>query len=325
MHRRFPGTHNRHPPSRTDAASALPSHRLFTMSSNRGPIRPRQYAQPMSSPDTECLPITTAFRPRLPPRRQFAAPAAFPISRLPPRRRIASKPLPAAASGRAPGAPAGRPVGQGRLELPTSRLSSARSDRLSYWPDRTRPGTARPEPPARNRPVEAAGLEPATRGLQSRRSPAELRPRVPCPLAPAGPPARRLRGRAPARAGGAAVAARRGSAAGGAAPASRPATGALRKGCAGGAGRRGRVLRKEVIQPQVPLRLPCYDFTPVADPTVAGCLPSRGWRAVFGRNRLPWCDGRCVQGPGTYSPRHADPRLLAIPPSRARVAERDPN
>ena len=35
----------------------------------------------------------------------------------------------------------------------------------------------------------------------------------------------------------------------------------------------GRILRKEVIQPQVPLRLPCYDFTPVADPTVAGCLP----------------------------------------------------
>jgi len=27
-----------------------------------------------------------------------------------------------------------------------------------------------------------------------------------------------------------------------------------------------------VIQPQVPLRLPCYDFTPVADPTVVGCL-----------------------------------------------------
>ena len=31
-------------------------------------------------------------------------------------------------------------------------------------------------------------------------------------------------------------------------------------------------LRKEVIQPQVPLRLPCYDFTPVADLTVDGCL-----------------------------------------------------
>jgi hypothetical protein len=32
-------------------------------------------------------------------------------------------------------------------------------------------------------------------------------------------------------------------------------------------------LRKEVIQPQVPLRLPCYDFTPVADLTVDGCFP----------------------------------------------------
>ena len=32
------------------------------------------------------------------------------------------------------------------------------------------------------------------------------------------------------------------------------------------------VLRKEVIQPQVPLRLPCYDFTPVAEPTVVRCL-----------------------------------------------------
>ena len=31
--------------------------------------------------------------------------------------------------------------------------------------------------------------------------------------------------------------------------------------------------RKEVIQPQVPLRLPCYDFTPVADLTVVGCFP----------------------------------------------------
>jgi hypothetical protein len=39
----------------------------------------------------------------------------------------------------------------------------------------------------------------------------------------------------------------------------------------GGAGI-GRLLRKEVIQPQVPLRLPCYDFTPVADLTVVGCL-----------------------------------------------------
>ena len=33
------------------------------------------------------------------------------------------------------------------------------------------------------------------------------------------------------------------------------------------------VLRKEVIQPQVPLRLPCYDFTPVINHTVVTALP----------------------------------------------------
>ena len=31
-------------------------------------------------------------------------------------------------------------------------------------------------------------------------------------------------------------------------------------------------LRKEVIQPQVPLRLPCYDFAPVINLTVVVCL-----------------------------------------------------
>ena len=34
-----------------------------------------------------------------------------------------------------------------------------------------------------------------------------------------------------------------------------------------------RLLRKEVIQPQVPLRLPCYDFTPVTSHTMGGYLP----------------------------------------------------
>ncbi len=42
------------------------------------------------------------------------------------------------------------------------------------------------------------------------------------------------------------------------------------------------ILRKEVIQPQVPLRLPCYDFTPVADLTVVGCPLLLGWRTAFG-------------------------------------------
>ena len=33
-----------------------------------------------------------------------------------------------------------------------------------------------------------------------------------------------------------------------------------------------KTLRKEVIQPHLPVRLPCYDFTPVADLTVTDCL-----------------------------------------------------
>ena len=32
------------------------------------------------------------------------------------------------------------------------------------------------------------------------------------------------------------------------------------------------LLRKEVIQPHLPIRLPCYDFTPVIDLTL-GCWP----------------------------------------------------
>ena len=31
-------------------------------------------------------------------------------------------------------------------------------------------------------------------------------------------------------------------------------------------------LRKEVIQPHLPIRLPCYDFTPVIDLTLGGWL-----------------------------------------------------
>ena len=32
------------------------------------------------------------------------------------------------------------------------------------------------------------------------------------------------------------------------------------------------ILRKEVIQPHLPIRLPCYDFTPVIDHTVVVAL-----------------------------------------------------
>ena len=38
----------------------------------------------------------------------------------------------------------------------------------------------------------------------------------------------------------------------------------------------GALPRKEVIQPQLPLRLPCYDFAPVTPPTLGACLLAVG-------------------------------------------------
>ena len=35
-------------------------------------------------------------------------------------------------------------------------------------------------------------------------------------------------------------------------------------------------LRKEVIQPHLPIRLPCYDFTPVTSPAFDSSLPKVG-------------------------------------------------
>ena len=39
-----------------------------------------------------------------------------------------------------------------------------------------------------------------------------------------------------------------------------------------------KLLRKEVIQPHLPVRLPCYDFVPIADPTFDGSLTCLGHR-----------------------------------------------
>lgn len=60
------------------------------------------------------------------------------------------------------------------------------------------------------------------------------------------------------------------------------------------------ILRKEVIQPQVPLRLPCYDLVPITGFIFGACLVGSG---DFGCPPLWWLDGRCVQGSGTHSPR----------------------
>jgi len=36
------------------------------------------------------------------------------------------------------------------------------------------------------------------------------------------------------------------------------------------------LLRKEVIQPHLPVRLPCYDFTPITKPRLDGSLLAVG-------------------------------------------------
>ena len=87
---------------------------------------------------------------------------------------------------------------------------------------------------------------------------------------------------------------------------------------------RGMLLRKEVIQPQVPLRLPCYDFIPVINHTFGACLLAVG-SATSGA-----VDFRDVTG-GVYKAREriqgvvADTPLLAIPTSWSRVADSNPN
>ena len=81
---------------------------------------------------------------------------------------------------------------------------------------------------------------------------------------------------------------------------------------------------KEVIQPQVPLRLPCYDFTPVMNHTVVIALP----KVKLTTSGATHSHG--VTG-GVYKARErihrdvADSRLLAIPTSRSRVADCDPD
>ncbi len=81
---------------------------------------------------------------------------------------------------------------------------------------------------------------------------------------------------------------------------------------------------KEVIQRQVPLALPCYDFTPVMNHKVVSVLPKVKLPTSFAAHSHG-VTGGVYKVPGTYSPWHSDPRLLAIPTSRSRVADSDPD
>ena len=79
-----------------------------------------------------------------------------------------------------------------------------------------------------------------------------------------------------------------------------------------------------MIQPQVPLRLPCYDFTPVMNHKVVSALPKVKLPTSFATH------SHGVTG-GVYKARErihrdiADSRLLAIPTSWSRVADSNPD
>ena len=62
---------------------------------------------------------------------------------------------------------------------------------------------------------------------------------------------------------------------------------------------------KEVIQPQVPLRLPCYDFTPVMKHTVLSGLP----KVILPNSGIPHSHG--VTG-GVYKTRERIHRDMLI-------------
>ena len=82
--------------------------------------------------------------------------------------------------------------------------------------------------------------------------------------------------------------------------------------------------RKEVIQPHLPVRLPCYDFVPITDPTFDGCLLAVGPPAS-GVASFHDVTGGVYKAREHIHRSNADLRLLATPPSRGRVAAHDLN
>ena len=84
------------------------------------------------------------------------------------------------------------------------------------------------------------------------------------------------------------------------------------------------ILRKEVIQPQVPLRLPCYDLVPI-DRFVFGACPLTVGAATSDAPIFRGLTGGVYKAQEHIHRGVADPRLLAIPTSRRRVAASDLN
>ena len=86
-----------------------------------------------------------------------------------------------------------------------------------------------------------------------------------------------------------------------------------------------KLRRKEVIQPHLPVRLPCYDLVPITSLTLDGSIPQGVRPPASGAAHFHDLTG------GVYKARErihrgvADPRLLATPPSWSRVADSNPN
>ena len=81
---------------------------------------------------------------------------------------------------------------------------------------------------------------------------------------------------------------------------------------------------KEVIQPQVPLRLPCYDFVPVMNHTVAN-VPLADKLSASGTIHFHDVTGGVYKARERIHRDNADSRLLAIPTSWSRVADSNPD
>jgi hypothetical protein len=101
------------------------------------------------------------------------------------------------------------------------------------------------------------------------------------------------------------------------------------RGCAGDlcgslAMKRRVVSRKEVIQPHLPIRLPCYDFTPVMNHSVV-VVPLAVRLTASGAAHSHGVTGGVYKARERIHRSIADLRLLAIPTSWSRVADSNPD
>ena len=79
--------------------------------------------------------------------------------------------------------------------------------------------------------------------------------------------------------------------------------------------------RKEVFQPHLPVRLPCYDLAPITRFTLGRSSRSR----TSGTPDFHGLTGGVYKARERIHRAMADARLLANPTSRSRVADSDPN